>query len=214
MFGIFWFSNYTCEIYSLKQINKTSLPISEQVFLQRNCLPPGAIRYISTLLAARWCAPSKCLLFSQARSVRWLGQNTISPRGSCLNQLFQQQGKGRDSVSTTAYRNCLMDSSGQMLESAVPAARKGEGFCVNYCIPQLPNGQLRSDCLNQQFLLPGMGRDSVSTTAYRSCLMDSSGQMLESAVPAARKGEGFCVNYCIPQLPNGQLRSDCLNRAF
>jgi hypothetical protein len=38
-----------------------------------------------------------------------------------------------------------MDSSGQMLESAVPVARNGEGFCVNYCIPQLPNGQLRSD---------------------------------------------------------------------
>ncbi len=36
-------------------------------------------------------------------------------------------------------------TKGQLLESAVPAARKGEGFCVNYCIPQLPDGQLRSD---------------------------------------------------------------------
>ena len=32
------------------------------------------------------------------------------------------------------------------------------------------------------------------------------GQLLESAVPAARGGEGFCVNYCIPQLPASQLR--------
>jgi hypothetical protein len=37
-------------------------------------------------------------------------------------------------------------SSGQLLESAVPAARGGEGFCVNYCISQPAAGQLRYTC--------------------------------------------------------------------
>jgi hypothetical protein len=35
-------------------------------------------------------------------------------------------------------------TGGQLLESAVPAARGGEGFCVNYCISQPTPGQLRS----------------------------------------------------------------------
>jgi hypothetical protein len=54
------------------------------------------------------------------------------------------------------------------------------------------------------FFVPSGEISEVAGTEYDL----TKGQLLESAVPAARKGEGFCVNYCIPQLPNGQLRSD------
>ena len=41
--------------------------------------------------------------------------------------------------------------AGPVLESAVPGARGGEGFCVNYCIPHQPDGQLRSEIWDQKY---------------------------------------------------------------